>query len=719
MAALFALGRLPSVAQEIGQDFRITHIGPDGTPSWDAAEATVAYNPAADVYLAAYQVDTLGASDAALEGDATEIQIQLLNGAGAPVGPATVISQTGPAGDARFDAALPDVAYNASAGEFLVVWQSDHEGDNAFEIYGQRLDGATGAEIGPDFKISSTGLNGDTNFDAIHGRVAWSVESNRYLVVFQAGGTVAGKRDHEIWAQRLAANGTPVGAAIAISGPDGDPDRDGIHPDVAWSAAANVFAVVWEGEVSENESQIFCELRHALTGDRVGNDNQQVSEQGPAGVSHFDADDPAVAYSSTSGKLLVVWTGDASIGAGSGTGDDDEEEIFVRLLSGANGLPAGAQVRASNTGPDGNPLFDAVSPKVAWNSNRHVFVTVWAGEEQADGEVEIFGQEIDDASAAPTGPDDFRVSDMGLDGQSAFGAAAPAIVYAPSHQEALVLWEGDDVVDDEHEIYGQLLGPGPSQPCQATTTRLCLRDGLFSLEVNWETRAGVTGVGHAVQLTSDTGYFWFFQDSNVEVVIKILDGRPVNGYFWVFYGALSDVQYTITVANNFTGKGKVYFNPQRNLASVADTSAFPNSSEPAVRLAAPPPFAVNAAAPADSRSVERAVCQPTATALCLNQSQFEVKVTWRTRQGATGVGQAVPLTSDTGWFWFFNSANLELMIKVLDGRAVNGSYWVFYGALSDVEYTITVKNLATGATKTYVNPQRNLASVADTSAFPG
>jgi hypothetical protein len=345
---------------------------------------------------------------------------------------------------------------------------------------------------------------------------------------------------------------------------------------------------------------------------------------------------------------------------------------------------------------------------------------VWAGEEQADGEVEVFGQEIDDASGAPTGPDDFRVSDMGLDGQQAFGAAAPAIAYSRSHREALVLWEGDDLVDDEHEIFGQLLGPGPSQPCQPTATRLCLGEGLFSVEVTFETRTGVTGVGKAVPLTSDTGYFWFFQDTNVELVLKALDARAVNGHFWIFYGALSDVQYTITVTNTFTGKGKVYFNPQRNLASVADTSAFPDSSEPALRPAPEPPaLDLRAAVSPGSRPVGRAVCQPSATALCLNQSQFEVKVSWRTRNGQTGVGQAVPLTSDTGWLWFFNGANLELMIKVLDGRTVNGSYWVFYGALSDVEYTITVKNLATGAVKTYINPQRNLASVADTSAFPG
>jgi len=45
----------------------------------------------------------------------------------------------------------------------------------------------------------------------------------------------------------------------------------------------------------------------------------------------------------------------------------------------------------------------------------------------------------------------------------------------------------------------------------------------------------------------------------------------------------------------------------------------------------------------------------------------------------------------------------ELLIKVVDGRAFNGHFWVFYGALSDVAYTVTVTDTTTGAVRTYVN----------------
>jgi hypothetical protein len=78
---------------------------------------------------------------------------------------------------------------------------------------------------------------------------------------------------------------------------------------------------------------------------------------------------------------------------------------------------------------------------------------------------------------------------------------------------------------------------------------------------------------------------------------------------------------------------------------------------------------------------------------------------------------AVPLTTDTGYFWFFSAGNIELVVKVLDGREVNGKFWVFYGRLTDVESTITVTDTLTGLSKTYFNPAGSVVSEADTSAF--
>ncbi len=102
--------------------------------------------------------------------------------------------------------------------------------------------------------------------------------------------------------------------------------------------------------------------------------------------------------------------------------------------------------------------------------------------------------------------------------------------------------------------------------------------------------------------------------------------------------------------------------------------------------------------------------------LCLVQGRFQVRVSWD-YGGQTLPGGAVPTTASAGSFWFLTSDNLELTIKILDARGVNGSWWVFVGALSNVEYTITVTDTVSLVTRTYFNPQGRLASIADTSAF--
>ena len=58
----------------------------------------------------------------------------------------------------------------------------------------------------------------------------------------------------------------------------------------------------------------------------------------------------------------------------------------------------------------------------------------------------------------------------------------------------------------------------------------------------------------------------------------MLDGRPVNGHFWVYYGALSDVEYTITVTDTVTGKHRTYHNNFHHQGSGADVDAFTEGS---------------------------------------------------------------------------------------------------------------------------------------------
>ena len=112
-------------------------------------------------------------------------------------------------------------------------------------------------------------------------------------------------------------------------------------------------------------------------------------------------------------------------------------------------------------------------------------------------------------------------------------------------------------------------------------------------------------------------------------------------------------------------------------------------------------------------------CQDDATHVCLQQGRFRVAADWQTAQGG-GAGQAVRLTADTAYFWFFSDANVEVLVKVLDGCALApGRFWVFAGGLTNVSVQLTVTDTASGAVNTYRNPLGTpFAPLQDTSAFP-
>jgi hypothetical protein len=503
--------------------------------------------------------------------------------------------------------------------------------------------------------------------------------------------------------------------------------------------------------------------------------------------------------------------------------------------------------------------------------------------------------------------------------------------------------------------------------CVGNASTLCLNNNRFRATVDWAVPdQSKSGAGSAVPLTGDTGYYWFFSQANIELVLKVVDGRAFNGNFWVFYGALSDVQYDITIKDTTTGTVKTYHNPYHTTASVADVDAFPGGTlvpsvkTPSAAAAAfsvqctpstvtvgqvitctvtpngtyswdwgafPPSYAAgpnpnthtytspgtqritvttdggvttnsttvavtpvgtggivpvitgpttgttaaaviytgsatggtapytyawncdysalnpnftagtesnpcsytatgdhtiglkvtDSATPAASATATAIVsisapvgpglpsagftitgatlnsatnryeaeqgrpvtftatepyaqswgwafgdgasgagqsvtysynqlgawngqlivngddnhtkglniapipmsvlrCAGDALTLCLNGGRFKVQVSWQSAE-SSGVGTAVPVTADTGQFWFITSNNIELVIKVVDGSSFNGHFWVFYGALSNLEYDIIVTDTTTGNTKTYHNPLGTTASLADVNAF--
>lgn len=113
-----------------------------------------------------------------------------------------------------------------------------------------------------------------------------------------------------------------------------------------------------------------------------------------------------------------------------------------------------------------------------------------------------------------------------------------------------------------------------------------------------------------------------------------------------------------------------------------------------------------------------APCVADADTLCFGGGRFQVELHWRFANGQSGAGQAVPLTDLSGTFYFANPNNLEMLIKVVNACGLNGNYWVFYAATTNVELIVTVTDTQTGRVKTYTNPLGTAAPpVQDTGAF--
>ena len=105
---------------------------------------------------------------------------------------------------------------------------------------------------------------------------------------------------------------------------------------------------------------------------------------------------------------------------------------------------------------------------------------------------------------------------------------------------------------------------------------LCLQNGRFEVKATFQAPGGPTTAAHVVKLTDQTGYLWFFNEENVEAVIKVLDACSApTPRFWVFAGGLTNVRTVITVTDKQENNTKVYTNPQGTaFRPIQDTNAF-------------------------------------------------------------------------------------------------------------------------------------------------
>lgn len=412
-------------------------------------------------------------------------------------------------------------------------------------------------------------------------------------------------------------------------------------------------------------------------------------------------------------ERMTLWASDGTLGGTHVVADlgplaNDAEDGLPResrghagrLYFSAENDALGAELWATDGTAAGTVVFDLV-PGPGSGAPRHLEVaaeTLFFAAESPDS-----GREVWASDGTPAGTR--RVSDIAAGAASAMPeelvAVGTSLYFAADDGfRGRELWAIDTAAEG----------------CVPGERRLCLRDGRFAVEGAWRDFAGNAGPATAVAQGEVSGSFWFFDPANVEAFVKVLDGRPLNDSFWLFYASLSNVEYDLQVTDTRSRVARRYTNPAGRFASVGDVDAFPEATAawPGAATALP------AAWPDAERSVAAAatgLCVPAATRLCLRQGRFAVEARWRDFAGTRGEAGSMPWSDESGAFWFFDDTNLELVVKVLDGTGTNGRHWVFAGALSNVEYTITVTDLLTGAVREYLNPAGVYASFGDVDAF--
>lgn len=91
---------------------------------------------------------------------------------------------------------------------------------------------------------------------------------------------------------------------------------------------------------------------------------------------------------------------------------------------------------------------------------------------------------------------------------------------------------------------------------------LALLNGRFSVEAHWSANGQANVPATPLPLTGNTGYFTFFDPSNVEIIVKVLDAcQTASPRFWVFAAGLTNVDVTLDVVDTWSGERRTFHNP--------------------------------------------------------------------------------------------------------------------------------------------------------------
>ncbi|MCC6573532.1 MAG: hypothetical protein IT462_07050 [Planctomycetes bacterium] len=238
----------------------------------------------------------------------------------------------------------PDVAMDAD-GDFVIVWESFGQDGNNYGIFAQRFN-AAGAPLGGEFQVNTY----ETNYQS-NAKVAMDADGD-FVVVWQSLGQVS---DWDVFGQRFAADGTPVGNEFQINT---ETALDQSQPSVAMDAVGN-FVVVWHSFGQDSNGFGVFGQRFDNTGASVGAEFQVNTTEDE------DQHQPNIGMD-VDGDFVVVWASYVSNAYYSSA-----SAVYGQRYSAA-GNPVGAEMLISSL----SSLDYAFEPSVAMDADGD-FAVAW------------------------------------------------------------------------------------------------------------------------------------------------------------------------------------------------------------------------------------------------------------------------------------------------------------------------------------------------------
>jgi hypothetical protein len=245
------------------------------------------------------------------DGGNIDVAARRVSAAGAIVGDAFYVGRITVNGVHVHDRA-PHLAWNSAANEYLIVYEVDLFDDGSdIDVLGVRLPATSMSAIGPFF-VASSAVGGEGRHD-LNPYVAYDGAHNQVLATWELDFSGDGT-DFDVWSQKIAANGTATGLLDGFVGLATSPESE-LRPRQAYNAGTDEFLVTWDvGELAIDARRFQVTSNRLLLG-------EQVEVASSTSTRHR----PDLALNAPANESLVVWAG---LDPGAGTGSD----VFARRL---------------------------------------------------------------------------------------------------------------------------------------------------------------------------------------------------------------------------------------------------------------------------------------------------------------------------------------------------------------------------------------------------